>query len=437
MKTFHTFDTPDGWASAAEAFRDDFATGGRIQVAPWGGYAILGHQELVSLARDPLADGMAPDPAAMVDTPALLSLLDRALFTKSGDAHRTQRAALIAAFNTVPLAGIAREAVRRALPSGPARIDLRAGLIAPVVRRVWGDIIGLDATAALQLEDAVRDMAHVLSLSPDPAKAHLAEAAAGRVRDLSLAALEGGTPFSRNLRDRLGGGLAADLIAGMAFDAIESAATGLDAALRVGFAHRRQVTATAQCANECLRLASSTPMTMRLTTGRIALGDLAMQAGTVLSMVWAAGNHDPLAFPAPERFDPDHQGARADVRPGAACLPGPCDHPGDLGAAARRPRGIRPRGRHPASALVAVCAGLFARPWHPFRGLIAAGGPVHECRSPLMALSWGDADRALFAAGRTLPEFPTFAAGAAADAAIGSPHRPCQSEEEDSRQKRR
>ncbi|RDD69460.1 cytochrome P450 [Paracoccus versutus] len=310
MKTFHTFDTPDGWASAAEAFRDDFVTGERIQVAPWGGYAILGHQELVSLARNPRADGMAPDPAAMADTPALLSLLNRALFTKSGDAHRTQRAALIAAFNTVPLAGMAREAVRRALPSGPARIDLRAGLIAPVVRRVWGEIIGLDATAALQLEDAMRDMAHVLSLSPDPAKAHLAEAAAGRVRDLSLAALEGGTPFSRNLRDRLGDGLAADLIAGMAFDAIESAATGLDAALRVGFAHRDQVTATAQCANECLRLASSTPMTMRLTTGRIALGDLAMQAGTVLSMVWAAGNHDPLAFPAPERFDPDREGAR-------------------------------------------------------------------------------------------------------------------------------
>lgn len=73
-----------------------------------------------------------------------------------------------------------------------------------------------------------------------------------------------------------------------------------------GFAHRRQVTATAQCANECLRLVISTPM----ATGRIALGVLVMEGGTVLSMVWAAGNHDPLAFPAPERFDPDRQGAR-------------------------------------------------------------------------------------------------------------------------------
>ncbi|WP_170162023.1 cytochrome P450 [Paracoccus siganidrum] len=310
MKTFQTFDRPDGWASAAEAFRDDFAAGEPVQIAPWGGYAILGHPELVSLARNPLADGMAPDPATMADTPTLLSLLNRAIFTKSGDVHRTERAALIAAFNTVPLAGITREAVRQALPPGPARIELRAGLVAPVVRRVWGEIIGLDPTAALQMEDAVRDLAHVLSLSPDPAKAHLAEAAAGRVRDLSLAALQGGTPFSQNLRDRLGDGLAADLIAGMAFDAIESAALGLDAALRVAFAHRGQVTPTAQCANECLRLASSTPMTMRLATGRIALGDLVMEAGTVLSMVWAAGNHDPRTFPAPERFDPDRQGAR-------------------------------------------------------------------------------------------------------------------------------
>lgn len=314
MKTFDTFDRPDGWASAADAFRKDFAAAERIQVAPWGGYAVLGHQELIGLARNPLADGMAPDPATMAETPALLSLLDRAIFTKSGDVHRTQRAALIAAFNaafnTVPLAGITREAVQATLPSGPARLDLRTGLVAPVVRRVWGGIIGLDATEALQLEDGVRDLAHVLSLSPDPSKVHLAEAAAGRVRALSLAALEGGTPFSVSLRDRLGDGLAADLIAGMAFDAIESAALGLDAALRVAFAHRDQVAPTAQCANECLRLASSTPMTMRLTTGRIALGDLVMEAGTVLSMVWAAGNHDPLAFPAPDSFDPDREGAR-------------------------------------------------------------------------------------------------------------------------------
>lgn len=49
----------------AEAFRDSFATGKRILIAPCGGYAILGDQELASLARDPLANGMAPDPAAM------------------------------------------------------------------------------------------------------------------------------------------------------------------------------------------------------------------------------------------------------------------------------------------------------------------------------------------------------------------------------------
>jgi|GEM_PF-2085754 len=157
MKTFDAFDRPDGWASAAEAFYDDFAAGQRIQIAPWGGYAILGYSELASLARDPLADGMAPDPVAMADTPSVYRLIRRALFTKSGEPHRTERAATIAAFGTVPLTSIAREAVRNAIHRAPARIDLRSDLVAPVVRSVWGTIVGLDAGAALQLEAAVRD----------------------------------------------------------------------------------------------------------------------------------------------------------------------------------------------------------------------------------------------------------------------------------------
>ncbi len=131
MKTFDTFERPDGWASAAEAFRDDFADGHRVQAAPWGGLAILGHSELLALARNPSADGMPPDATAMAGTPRLYRLLNRALFTKSGTAHRTERAASIAAFNTVPLTEIIEDAVRRIAPSGPAEIDLRSDLIAP------------------------------------------------------------------------------------------------------------------------------------------------------------------------------------------------------------------------------------------------------------------------------------------------------------------
>jgi len=310
MKIFDTFDHPDGWATAACAFRDDFATGHRVQAAPWGGLAILGHGELTALSRNPLADGMAPVPGAMAETPRLHSLLSRALFTKSGPVHRTERAAVIEAFNTVPLPEITREAVKRIAPSGKADLDLRSDLVSPVVRSVWAAIVGHDADAAARLGAALTDVGYLLSPMPDADKAHLADAAAARIRELSLAALDAGTPFALSLRASVGNDLAADLIAGMAFDAVDTASVGIDAALRVAFAHRGALKPTAQCANECLRLASSTPMTMRLTTDEIVLGDLTIEAGTVLSMIWAAGNHDPLVFPDPGSFNPGRGSAR-------------------------------------------------------------------------------------------------------------------------------
>jgi cytochrome P450 len=311
MKAFNIFDRQDGWASASEAFRDDFATGCRVQAAPWGGLAILGHGELLALARNPFADGMAPDASAMAETPRLYRLLSRALFTKSGPAHRAERAASIKAFNTVPLAEIIRIAVKRVAPTGPTEIDLRSGLIAPITLSVWGAIVGYDANAIARLGAALVDLGYLLSPRPDPTKAHLADQAAEEIRGLSLAALETGTPFARSLRALVGDEPAADLIAGMAFDAVDTATVGIDAALRVAAANREHVKPATQYANECLRLASSTPMTMRLTTGEIDLGDLTIEAGTVLSMIWAAGNHDPLVFPQPEKFDPNRGPARA------------------------------------------------------------------------------------------------------------------------------
>jgi len=69
-------------------------------------------------------------------------------------------------------------------------------------------------------------------------------------------------------------------------------------------AHRDQLAATLQWANECLRMASPAPMRKRMTTGPVRLGDLQIEAGTPLFTVWAAGNHDPVAIPEPARFDP-------------------------------------------------------------------------------------------------------------------------------------
>lgn len=309
MKTFDTFDRPEGWPSPAAAFAADFAAGERIQIAPWGGYAILGHRELLTLSRNPAADGMAPNQESMAATPRLGELLSGSLFTKAGDAHRAERSALIAAFNAIPLEAIAGDAVRQALEEAAPAMSLRVDLIEPVVRRVWAGIIGLDGDEAKALERAVRDLGYLLSPAPQPEKAHMSEAAAETVRQLAVEATNRPTPFCRALSQGEIGS-AADLIAGMAFDGIESAATALDAALRAAFANRRRIEPTGQCANECLRLASPTPLTMRLSTASIALDDLQIDPGTPLSMVWAAGNHDPLVFEEPEQFDSQRGSAR-------------------------------------------------------------------------------------------------------------------------------
>lgn len=309
MKTFTTFDRPTGWPSLAAAFQADLTAGDRIQKAPWGGLAVLGHAQLSALARNTAADGMAPDAEAMADTPAIYNLLVRSVFTKSGPAHRADRATLIAALNRVDVPAIIEAAVA-GLPRQATRIDLRAEVIAPVVRAVWASVIGYDEKAVLALEQAVADMGHILSMAPDLSKAALAEAGALQARALSLAALANDSPFSRALQAAVGAGNAADLIAGMVFDAIETSTTGLAACLRIAAANRDILAATPQCANELLRLASPAPMTMRLTTAPLRLDETEIAAGTMLSMLWAAGNHDPLAFPQPERFDPARQEAR-------------------------------------------------------------------------------------------------------------------------------
>lgn len=310
MKRFDTFDRPEGWSSPAAAFAQDFAAGHRIQTAPWGGYAILGHRELLRLSRDPLADGMAPDPASFAEAPSVHDLLSRALFTKAGEAHRFERAAMIAAFNAISVDEITREVVGSLVPPSGAVVDLRTGLVDPVVRSVWASIIGLDDADARRLAAAVGELGYLLSPAPQTDKAHISERAAREVARLSRKAVESGAGFCRALRGGVPIDLAADLVAGVAVDAIETAATGLDAAIRVAIANRPRVEATGRCANECLRMASPTPFTMRVSRGPIVIDDLDIGPGEVLTMVWAAANQDPSVFPAPERFDPDRAAAR-------------------------------------------------------------------------------------------------------------------------------
>lgn len=310
MKTFDLFDRPANWATAADAFGDDFERGGRIQVAPWGGYAILGYGELLELARNPLVDGMAPDPEAMASTPHVYDMLARALFTKAGPEHRAERSAVIAAFNSVDIPAIVAQAATDRFPVTASDLDVMSGIVRPLVRDIWARIVGYNADEAAALETAVGDLGHVLSSAPDATKADIADAAAQRVRELSLAVVDRGSAFADGLAQKLDRELAADLIAGMAFDALETSSVGIMASLRIAARHADKVQPTAKCADECLRLASPTPFTMRQTTSAVRVGDVEFPSGTTLSMVWAAGNHDPSTFAAPATFDPDRERLR-------------------------------------------------------------------------------------------------------------------------------
>lgn len=303
MKTLDTFTNSDGWPSAAAAFAGDFRAGDRIQTVPWGGYAILGHAELISLSRISAADGMAADTNAMSATPTLGRILDRALFTQSGPAHRSERAAMIAAFASLPLEALTDEAVRSAMQAAPERADLRTDLIELAVRAIWASLIGLSPEDTERCETAVKKLGYLLSPNPRPEKADLAETGAKNLNELCKIALYGPSPFVASLRSRVGDARAVELLAGIAFDGIETIAVGIDAAMRVAFANRRAVRPTARCADECLRLASPTPLTMRCATDVIEIRGLVIEPGTPLTMVWAAGNHDPDAFTDPERFD--------------------------------------------------------------------------------------------------------------------------------------
>lgn len=310
MKTLSIFDQPAGWPSLSDAFSEEFAGGHRIQAAPWGGYAILGHAELLALARNPHADGMAPDQTSMSQTPRIYELLMRSVFTQSGTPHRTARAILVSAMNGVDLQAAAVKAIGASLPASARELDVRRGLVAPLVRNLWASIVGYDSREAEQLEAAVQAMGHILSPAPDLSKTSIAEAGAEQAWVLTRQAVERGTPFSKSIRDALGSDTAAWLIAGMAFDAIETTTIGLTAALRLAALYPNQLTPTAMCASELLRMASPAPMTMRMTSAVVEIGGLRIEKGTPLFMIWAAGNHDPLAFPRPERFNPERHDSR-------------------------------------------------------------------------------------------------------------------------------
>lgn len=303
MKTLDTFSSLDGWPSAAAAFAGDFRTGDRIQTAPWGGYAILGHAELLSLSRNPAADGMAADTNAMSATPVLGRILDRALFTQSGPVHRLERGAMIAAFASLPLQALTDEAVRGVVQAAPGRADLRVDLVERIVRASWAALLGLSPEDAQRCEAAVKKMAYLLSPNPRSDKADLAEVGAIDLNELCKIALRGPSPFVASLQSSLGADRTVELLAGIAFDGIETIAVGIDAAMRVAFANSKAVRPTSRCADECLRLASPTPLTMRYTTDVIEVCDIVIEPGTPLAMVWAAGNHDPDAFPDPEQFN--------------------------------------------------------------------------------------------------------------------------------------
>ncbi|MGJ4804408.1 cytochrome P450 [Luteimonas sp. SDU82] len=336
------FDFPAGqafWQAPAAFFQTALATGPAIRGAGEGAVAILGHAALHALARAPGADGHPPGNAGQLPgQDALADLLRWGLFMQSSPLHRELRKAVIAGLSTRRMdalqtvaAATARELVQALhLRSDP---DLVAHVARPLAARVFCALVGLDAARA---DDLARTMAAAAQAFEDQASPGMLEIATGGVRALlaDLDALEarGDSALLADIARELPAqspASAAGLVAGFAFDAIESVGSGLACALDVLLRHDLGAAMAGQAqysiddaVQEAFRLTSPTMFSVRMAREPLSYGGTTIAPGTTLHMWWISANHDPRAFHRPELFDPV-RGARGHLTFGGgghACL---------------------------------------------------------------------------------------------------------------------
>ncbi len=319
----HTFELPADpafWQDPAPFFQSALATGDGL-FASTGGLSVLGYEALFALGRDPRLDGHPFPPEGLgPDKADIHALLRWGLFTLAGPEHRGLRQAVIAGLSAQRIEALRptirhlADAARRDL-LGAANPDLVRDFVAPLSARAFCALAGIDQQQAGRIGFAIAVIGEQLSFAPAPDRLAAANREArGLLRLLHELESEGQSGLMRDIAARLPSGSAAkaaDLVAGFAFDAVETTISGVfcvldyltqQEQLRLDLSAGQYTLSDA--VQEAFRLTSPTILTARMAAEDIVWRGETIAAGTSLTMWWPSGNLDGWAFEQPTRFDP-------------------------------------------------------------------------------------------------------------------------------------
>lgn len=320
MVTFELPADPAFWQDPAPFFQSALATSNGL-FASSGGLSVLGYDALFELGRDPRVDGH-PFPAEGFgpDKADIHALLRWGLFALAGPEHRHLRQAVIAGLSAQRIAAL-RPTIRHLVDTArrglldAADPDLIRDFVAPLSVRAFCALSGIGQRQAGRIGSAIAVVGEQLSFAPAPdGLATANQEARDLLRLLHELEAEGKSGLMRDIAARLPSGSAAqaaDLVAGFAFDAVETTTSGvfcvLDCLMRQERLHldlsAGQYTLS-DAVQEAFRLTSPTILTARMAAEDIVWRGETIAAGTSLTMWWPSGNLDGRAFERPTQFDP-------------------------------------------------------------------------------------------------------------------------------------
>lgn len=272
---------------------------------------------------------------------AVARVISNQVFTANPPIHGPIRRMLldqIGPRQTAQMEDLARATVRRILEeaAGAGEIDFVADVAHKLTARFWAAHLGMTDEEAAATESCIRSMTPLFFVERTLAEFKIVDEAFARYGELvERAALrsldEGGHPMVEALAAKLStldleddpaaAGIVPPnvgaLLAGNLFDGFHTAAV---AAANTVYTLLRHPEALARvrvspqlmerAVLESLRLEPPILYLKRHAPRDLEYDGLLIPAGTLAVMFWAAGNHDPSAFPSPEAFDlsRSHQG---------------------------------------------------------------------------------------------------------------------------------
>ncbi|MDR6174186.1 cytochrome P450 [Nocardioides zeae] len=329
---------------------------------PDGGVVAVRNATIRSLAEDP-AVGNAPvsfltgrsddrlrraretaeGSRCPVDAEPLRHFLRNQVFTMNPPEHTELRRALARPLMPRPVrsfVGLAEQvldALLEELVAAGGEIDFGRDLAAVFATRFWTEQLGLPDGHAARIQHLMEEMNLQFRFNPAPDDSARARAATREymalLESLVGRALEAGP---NDLLDVLTAGARGsrlddepvDVRANVAsnfFDAFHTVGVAITNAVHHLLASpehlaalRRDPALAAQVFAEGTRISPPLMLTTRVTLADVRHGDLLLPAGTAVHMIWVAGNHDPDAFPDPERFDPSRPARSATTFGGGA-----------------------------------------------------------------------------------------------------------------------